>query len=102
MTIHRIALAIAAAAAIAVSGCSLERPMDTRKAERAIKPELQRQLRANMSDDSITVESVDCEPPENGKAKCVAEVSDSTGASLKLKISGDYDPKTGRLLWRLD
>jgi hypothetical protein len=99
MTIRRTALALALGLVTAASGCAIKRPMDTHKAEAASKPVLQRELRARIGDDSITVDRVKREVAHERRAGCDASVSYDAGQRLDVRIAGDYDLKTGTLHW---
>jgi hypothetical protein len=102
MSIHlrRSAVAFAAGLAVAVSGCALDqRPMDTHKAESAIKSSLQRQMRARLLDASLTVNGVSCKVAHERQATCVAHISDDLAGNMDINIAGNYNPSTGKLFW---
>ena len=76
--------------------------VDTGALEDQIKPELQRQLRVNTTDDSVSVDNITCIGGSGLSGTCLADVSDSTGASDHVSISYSVDPDTGDAIWHTD
>jgi hypothetical protein len=68
--------------------------------EAQITPQLQDQLQAQVPDAVVTVDSVDCSPPDQGT--CSADVSDSLGTTARLNIAYVVlDPTTGVFQWQV-
>jgi hypothetical protein len=94
------------AAALLLAGCgsgqsgSSHSRVSPAEAADQIKPDLQRQLRRNLGDDSIVVDSVDCVITSRTAGKCIAQASDSTGEKTSIGLSLDIDPDTGRYIWQ--
>lgn len=76
--------------------------VDIGRAERVIRPELQRQLRHRLADDSITVQSIDCVANSDQHGTCMATVGDDTGDTENLSIDLSIDPHSGAAIWKLD
>jgi hypothetical protein len=98
MKLQRTLISLAIATVVAIAGCSTERPMDTGKAEAAIKSKLQSGLRARLADDSITVRRVKCKIAHDRDTHCVAHVV-SASTTVDLAIAGVYNAKSGTLRW---
>jgi|1186.fasta_scaffold500791_1 hypothetical protein len=95
---------LALIAAVVMAGCGGAvgaATVDTNKAESMIRPELQRQLRDQLGDATITVTSVDCIAQSDATGKCTAEASDSTGESTHIGIDLSVDPSTGDAIWQV-
>lgn len=67
-----------------------------------IRPELERQLQAQITDATVSVSDVSCVAESSSGGTCLAEVSDSLGNQERVSITYSQDSTTGQMIWHTD